>query len=300
MSTNDDLPTLTILGRRPPENLADHPPLASSLQAFETALWLISIGRFPAALMSCGQAIESAAKAGLGIDKDGRADWRVLTERVREQIGAFPELDPKLKDFRDTRNDFMHFGFSPHDDSRSARQMLEVGFPYLEFCYRGFFSFELEEAMIPEIGWHYRLAKSTFSEDSDGLTAREHMLFCVLGHQIRWSFQPTFLSEAEMSILEAARESMNILDHADKIRSRVEALLDPCWFLFCPICGTPASLGVQLNSGLLDDRKLGVLQAYCMTCGLRIPVEVGVLADRLCRPEIQEQKDRIFEEFGVR
>jgi hypothetical protein len=75
-STNPDpnIPSLVYL--RLPDSWQESHPLASSLQHFEMALFLIALGRFPHALVSCVSVIESTIKAGLRIAPDIRALWK--------------------------------------------------------------------------------------------------------------------------------------------------------------------------------------------------------------------------------
>ena len=71
MSTDTAMPTLHFFHATPADLLANH-PLASSLQTFETCLFLISMHQFPSALVSCATACESAMKAKLRLGKDDK------------------------------------------------------------------------------------------------------------------------------------------------------------------------------------------------------------------------------------
>ena len=55
-SPKADVPTFWFF-RETPRAMLDHPPLASSLQSFETALFLIALRRFPGALRACAAAV---------------------------------------------------------------------------------------------------------------------------------------------------------------------------------------------------------------------------------------------------
>ena len=72
VSEANEEPELRFLDKRP-ENLVAQPPLASSLQNFESCLFLIALGRYPHAFTACAFAIESALKAAFDIPSE---DWR--------------------------------------------------------------------------------------------------------------------------------------------------------------------------------------------------------------------------------
>ena len=66
MASDEGSPILHFFGATLHDMLGQ-PPLASSLQSFETCLFLIALERFPSALVSCATAWESAIKSKLKI-----------------------------------------------------------------------------------------------------------------------------------------------------------------------------------------------------------------------------------------
>ena len=111
--------------RGTPADLLARPPLASSLQSFESCLFLIALKRYPHAFTACAFAIESAIKAAFGIPSSGGDNLQRLLERARERL-------PRLRDFpqhdvdhlRQSRNRIIHYGFSLKDDQPAASLLL--------------------------------------------------------------------------------------------------------------------------------------------------------------------------------
>src|ERR1019366_4879138 len=130
------MPTLKFFRATPPDLLA-YPPLASSLQTFETCLFLIGMHRYPSALVSCGTAWESVMKAKLAIPPEDRIMAAELLKKTRSRFVALNVFDgDALRAFRDARNRVVHYGFSPKDDEECAVLLLKVGFPFLSLLYR--------------------------------------------------------------------------------------------------------------------------------------------------------------------
>lgn len=283
-----------------PTGLSDRPPLCSSLQAVETTLFLIALRRFPAALITCAQAIESAIKAGLQIPPGKRLDFRALSQRAGEQIAVASETSNGLHKFREARNDFSHFGFTPKDDARAAKELLATGFPYLETLYKGFFSFDLQDSLLLEFGRQYGIAKSVFGDAHLGDTGKEPWAFISLGHVIRYVFHPTFISDVEYEILEESRTTMEIHDYMDRKRHELENDLGTCWFFTCPICDETRSLGAELDDEALKAGRISLARIMCLSCGFGVPAGVPLLADRVCAEEISAEADELLRGFGIR
>jgi hypothetical protein len=91
--------------RATPCNMARLPPLANSLQSFETSLFLIGLGKYRSALIACATAWESALKAKLGIAPEEQIKLYELLNRIIAQYGRLQSFNSeKLKHFRTTRN----------------------------------------------------------------------------------------------------------------------------------------------------------------------------------------------------
>src|SRR5437588_473581 len=119
----DEKPEL-IFFRDTPKDLLNRPPLASSLQNLETSFLLLAVWRYPHGLVSCASAIESALKAAFNKRRKGFGELLKLANA--ELPGdVFSQAD--LDEFRDKRNEIVHYGFSPKDDEISAVLLLKTG-----------------------------------------------------------------------------------------------------------------------------------------------------------------------------
>src|SRR4029434_10175551 len=79
------------LFRLPPADLRARPPLASSLQSFESSLFLVALRRYPHALTACVFASESALKAVCNEPSARKDGLKELLTRARQAatIAAF-------------------------------------------------------------------------------------------------------------------------------------------------------------------------------------------------------------------
>ena len=114
----DEAPVLVFF-RNLPANLATSEFLANSMQSLETSFVLAAAERYVHALVICVSAIEGALHAApVGSKSDG---FQKLIKKARN----VPDASPRLKDFPQTeinalgktRNDIIHRGFSPKDNS---------------------------------------------------------------------------------------------------------------------------------------------------------------------------------------
>ena len=86
MATHEDQPRFDFF-RATPNNMLARTPLASSLQSFETCLFLIGLGLYPSALVLCATAWESALKASLAIGpNERRANLDKMLTAIRSQF----------------------------------------------------------------------------------------------------------------------------------------------------------------------------------------------------------------------
>src|SRR5580765_5708305 len=140
--------------RKTPTDLAARPPLASSLQSFESCLFLNALFRYPHALTACASAIESALKVGCSRSEQ-RKPLQDLLEQARERFPRLAMLpQAQLNDFRTIRNRFVHFGFHESDDAVAASALLRTGLPFLISVHDVVFGFDLCDAMLPPFGTH--------------------------------------------------------------------------------------------------------------------------------------------------
>ena len=93
MNQQLETPTFNFFRATPPE-LLTNPPLASSLQSLETTFLLLSLERYPSALVTCVSAWESVIKAKLAIPpEDRRTSTAQLLEDIRKSEPILMEFD---------------------------------------------------------------------------------------------------------------------------------------------------------------------------------------------------------------
>jgi len=301
-------PHLIFLGL--PEHWEANPPLASSLQHLESALFLIALERYPHALVSCVAAIESAIKAKFKIPPDAEEKLVDLLKRTK---GRFPQhvgfSDDQVAQMRRKRNEISHYGFSPNDDEVSARLLLNVAFNFADQCYRSFFRYhairhasESLGHLCPDVplllGYTLQTWKRNKSPKGD-LVARSYLK--VLGHAVRWSTQHWSLSIAQQEILDKAANSWGEFDAVRSVVERIKRdLSDPIGNFDCPVCGNPDCLWCELDGGdCFDLGELKSNRSVCAHCGLFVPGEAGPLIDALLSKQYVEHRESICKEYGV-
>src|SRR5713101_4461751 len=107
--------------RAVPDSLMSRPPLCSSLQNLESCFFLIALGRFPHALVTCASSVESAMKSILNMNPEQFINAEKLFAKAATLHSALSSFDQHgLERFRFTRNRIVHYGFSPRDDEETA------------------------------------------------------------------------------------------------------------------------------------------------------------------------------------
>jgi HEPN domain-containing protein len=298
-------PALEFFRRRPAE-LSSRPPLASSLQHLETSFLLISAGRYPSALVSCGSAVESAMKAALNLTPDDRLDFKELMDKVEEKFPSFTKISRgNIKEFRFKRNEITHHGYSKKDDEISAILLLKTGYRLVEDCYRNFFQFELCArngslgGLREDLDNHLRVAGEVYkkAQGKEGLD----LTYCFLSfaHTIRWDKQQSLLTDWQREVLNTEAETGEIswvFQHRQKERlSRNE----PAWNFDCPVCEEYESFVCELDKGQLEKSQIRLTRGACVNCGFLVPKNCPYLLDELCKDQIDSAKPTILKDYGI-
>jgi hypothetical protein len=294
-----DAPRLYFF-RHTPKDLLARPPLASSLQSFESCLFLIALERYPHAFTACVFSIESALKAAFAQPSKGGDSLQKLLEKARDQsssLGTFSK--DGLDGMRQTRNRIVHYGFNLKDDRHTTTLLLSTGIPFLRACYESFFDFVLDDALLIEFGNQLRIAGEVFEKFK--LRSDLNPVYClhVLGHLLRWSVKDSLISHWEAEAVRTADEDGAKIETIFGQKEKVERLLDPSWAFDCPICGGLETFVCELVNDDLDKKQISLLRAVCVECGLNVPRGCPFLADALCREQADEKRDQILYEFGI-
>lgn len=286
-----------VFFRSAPNNLSNQETLTSSLQNFESSLFLIALQRFPHALNACASAIESALKGRPGYSKKRQTFQELLVGAQREFPGlAFPQTN--LDEFRELRNRFVHHAFSSSDSSVAASALLSTGLPLLISTYDAAYRFDLPDALVPPFGAQLTTAIDVFGRSNqtplDSVTT-----LSVLGHLTRWSIRDSMMSPWELEAVDPSQVYDLQLEITERLCDRAERQLDPAWRFDCPVCESPDALVCQLNDEALARKQIELLACFCAECGLRLSPSAGPLLNALCDDAIRGARDAILAEFGI-
>lgn len=322
MNVNPDIPSLHFF-RETPLDMLKHPPLASSLQTFETCLFLIGIHRYPSALVSCGTAWESVIKAKLAISPKGGSTAEQLLKRIRSLAPALQAFDEsKLDLFRRKRNSVVHYGFSPKDDEECVVLLLETGFPFLTLLYRELFDFFLDwrdirpgntdfhglspgemskAGLVPELAEHLRGAGDVYARAKHLQGLSHSYCFSGLSHYIRVGLKESAKTEAEWSVIEGADSNGARWTAEHEIKKRLEEVLDnPTWEFDCPICGGFESVVAEFDGERLDAAEVVTKRCACVQCGFVVRKGEPYLSEVLLAGQIATKTPAILREFGIK
>lgn len=285
--------------RHTPKDLLASPPLASSMQSFESCLFLIALERYPHAFAACVFSIESALKAAFGQSSQGGDSLQKLLVKAQcksPRLGSFSK--DSLDGLRRTRNRIVHYGFSPKDD-RLTVTLLSTGIPFLRACYEDFFGFVLDDSLLIEFGNHLHIAGEVFEKVKLRPDLDPVYCFRALAHLLRWSVKDSLMSQWEAEAARTADEDGAKFDTVQRQKEKIEQLLEPSWAFDCPVCDGFETFVCELVANDLDKNQISLLRAACVECGLAISRGCPFLADALCREQVEEKRDQIIDEYGI-
>jgi hypothetical protein len=321
MNTLADKLTLHFFRATPPDMLKN-PPLASSLQSLETTFFLLSLGRYPSALVSCVSAWESAIKAKLKISPDDdRVPIAKLLGTIRELSAGLKQFDrADLDNLRQTRNRIVHYGFSPHDDQECGRFLLETGLLFLTALYRELFAFHLnwrdartgvtdfmqltqQEAarigLVPYFSDQIHIVNSMYELNRDREDFDVLFCFTAFAHFLRLKMKELYASSADTMVAErAASIGFRYEAENDQKRNITEQLGGVTFEFDCPMCNASRSVVSGLNEDALSKGHVDLSWGICVSCKLEMPRAAYHLANLVLQRELSEQSSAILESFG--
>ena len=320
MNTPADKPTLHFFRATPPDMLKN-PPLASSLQSLETTFFLLSLERYPSALVSCVSAWESAIKAKLKIPPDDdRVSIARLLGTIRESSAGLRQFDrANLDSLRQTRNRIVHYGFSPHDDQECGRLLVETGLPFLTALYRELFAFHLnwrdtrpgvrdftqltsQEAactgLVPYFSDQIHIVNSMYALNRDREDFDVLFCFTAFAHFLRLKMKESYASSADnMVAVRAASIGFRYEAENDEKRNISDRLGGVTWEFDCPMCNSARSVVSGLNEDALDKGATEISWGICVSCQLVMPKAAYHLANLVLHRELSEQTSEILKHF---
>lgn len=299
-----------VFFRDTPEGMMNRPPLASSLQHLDTSFLLLSMGRYPHALVSCGSAIESALKAAINAGPESRLEFKELINKARLSCPSLTLLnDDAIRRFRDKRNEIIHYGFSPKDDELSAKLLLETGYTLLENCYDAFFQFmlvgknDVYGGLDVDLARHLEIARKVYAKAKNEPNVNLTYCFLSLIHQVRWDLRENMLSYWQKEVINSEEESLHEISWDMRKEYKQELswkVMDPSFDFDCPICGASDDFVCQLDDELLENAQISLKRGACVNCGFMIPKNCPFLADELCTKQIDQAKSTILKEYGIK
>ena len=303
----DEQPSFVFF-RATPTDMMKHPPLASSLQSFETCLLLIALGRFPSALASCAAAVESLIKAKLGTPPEDEVKLWKLIQEIRQLCPSLRLFDEtKLDRFRETRNRVVHYGYTPKDDEVCAVELLETGFPFLEKSYGELFGFDLMSkpgnertvGLEPKMREQYQVCREVYRRARELRGIGYRYCFDSLAHCVRFELKGITMTVTERSLMEIEEERGVKFEHEERAKKRIErAFKGPTREFDCSICDGQSTMIAELDEEALRSKRVSVRRCLCVSCEMLVSDGSPYLADELLRVPI-EVETTIMKEFGI-
>jgi hypothetical protein len=319
MTEKIEAPTLHFFRATPTDVLANS-PLASSLQSLETTFLLLSLERYPSALVACVSAWESVIKASLKMQPNDGEPLAKLLAKVRDSAPSLMLFDrEKIELVRKTRNHITHFGFSPYHDQECCRLLIETGLPFLTSLYSALYGFHLhwkdvrhgltdfmqltaQEAgnvgLLPDLSDQVGIVNAMYelnrtTEDFDVL-----LCFKVFNHYLRFMLRDSAASNADNLLAERALSSGLRFEIEHKEKQIISTQADcETWEFDCPICHSPSSIVAALDESNFRHEKVSLLWGVCVSCSLVMPRRAFHLADLVLRKQLTEQRDLILESY---
>jgi hypothetical protein len=298
MSEADERPQLYFF-RTMPDLFMSRPPLCSSLQNLESCFFMIALGRFPHALVTCASSVESAMKSVLNVPPEQFMNAEKLFAQAASAYPALRTFDSGALDtFRFTRNRIVHYGFSPRDDEETATLLLKIGLPFLSACYREFFIFDLLNGLVVEFGEQLRIALEVYQRTQDIPDIRYSFCFSAFAHLIRWSVRQSLMADWENDASVRADEIGAKFESCERKKNALERVFGAAWFFDCPICHDIGTFVCELDKDRLDDRAVVLKRVACASCGL-IVRNIPFLPDILVGDQVARKHTEILREFGI-
>jgi hypothetical protein len=295
----DEKPELNFF-RTTPSRLMSRPPLYSSLQHLESCLFLIALGRFPHALVTCASSVESVMKSILNIPPEQFINAEKLFAQATTAYPALRTFDADdLESFRYTRNQIVHYGFSHRDDEETAALLLKIGLPLLSACYLEFFNFELLDGLVVEFGEQLTIALKVYQKAKDIPDLHFSYCFLAFAHLIRWSMRQSLMADWENDASVRADEIGTKFDACERQKKELERVFGAAWFFDCPICDDIGTFVCELDEDRLNERAVALTRAACASCGLMVRKSCPFLADALCGEQIGQKRTEILHDFGI-
>jgi hypothetical protein len=271
--------------------------LASSMQSFESSLFLLSLHRYPHAFVTAVVALESALKAHLAPTDTPKLQW--LLAKARDGSESISEVPARLTDeVRAVRIRITHRGFSPSDDELVATLFLDAIVPLLAAAYRDFFGFELYDALDPDIAAQLQIAVLVSKPTNAAIRPPGTFCLILLGQRLRVWIEQSLRSDANAASADSAAAIGLTFDQVHERRNHLERELDPGWTTSCPACDA-AELVCELAADALEAGSLVIRRGRCAACDLIVPEAASALLNEACRDDLVRDGPGVLRAYGI-
>ena len=160
----------------------DIEPTAAAFQSFETALFLISTGRWPNAITTIWDACEKILRVQYFVQHNVASKEETRAFELQNDFEEHQEISAALVDkshkLRRKRNDFSHRGYSPQDDLACIDLFFTSGVPYFSYIAKCALGREISSLIPRSHLWFWEIlettrdaVKSEISNDADPVSA---------------------------------------------------------------------------------------------------------------------------------
>ncbi len=276
-----------------PALVTETPPLASALQSFENSLFLVGLGRFPAALTACGTAVESTIRAVKDYSTNSSNDGlKAAIDFASKKKASLKHK--KLGEFREARNDFVHQGFSPEDDERAVSLLFGVGYPFLSQLFWEFHKFSIRDSIVNELWEQIEIAKNvlknmenTSYNKTSAAKAIEHTIFIMLRN-------PKYELWADIDI--------GFIEENFIEREKFKRILEDKWNFYTYInCPVPYCLSQECIVCLDEEghNEISPSSLFCFDCRFRLNKNDSILMKYLIGDPLRKRRFDILREYGL-
>lgn len=309
--------------RSTPPDLLGNPPLASSLQSFETSLELLVLGRYPAALIACVNAWESALKAALKVPESERgSNLAKMLQQADSKLESTTAWCPASnRELRLKRNQMTHYGFTPRDSGTCADLLLRTGYPGLSVIYQDYFDYRLAwqqfgcsvkdfhnlsttqmetVGLIPDWGDLLWLALDQYRKQQAKRKIDPVCYLTPFVAHLRYRMRVAWTSEAEYNAFEAYESHGGLFEEIETIKNQIQRHFDEAHVTCsCPICDAHEVLIIEVNDEAMEAGKVEAERAFCVGCHFQLPKEAGFLIQLLVGDELRDKWDALRADCGL-
>lgn len=306
--------TPEFLWLAPEEKFLKDKKLCSSMQKFETSLLLITVNRWPDALVKCVESIEGLLlyhykkdprelqfrfNRGKNSNQKNPFTFYNLIENAQKDF-KYPLLSHRGHKLRRMRNEFVHKGFVPADSKKAFEYYFKHALPYLRNAYKEMLGFDLIDRIDVYPGDFRAIMEKTISLCEKSLKRGSAE---ILIRSLRNYIQPTFVSTKDQFLKEAFEGDTNLqVSYEEMIRDELGKDFDPdAWRFYCgcPVYNCNGDLLCCLSFDGTEEVAISVDKFFCTDCHLHIEEESHpFLAKEFLSKEIEGSRDEIVRDYG--